>query len=449
MENKRDCLRVLSLCVLLFSSCSSKTIPQVSQSDIFQPATYTESLTSINLIDRNGLSETITAKERLKSFQKVNFLLPQPYQKVLRVFAKDARGNSHSIVTSYYQNGAARQYLEITQGRANGQYCEWHSNGTKKLLTRVISGSPDIDEKSQPSWAFEGTSYAWDEEGALLAQIPYLKGEQHGKASYFHKNGTLAKEVPYTKGQIDGVVRAWSEEGALEEETHYSCGDQNGPSAGFWKPNCPKWQEIFQDGLLQEGTYFSPDGVPLASVSAGCGKRVIFDEKGIHQYCAYLDGEQEGEVSTLEEGRGISSSYFVHNGQKHGVETQFWPPKPFVSQAEKEKRRPKLSIDWFEGTIQGLVKTWYENGLQESQREMSNNMKQGTLSAWYRDGSLMLIEEYEKDRLVRGEYLKKGESSPVSKIKNGTGTATLFDADGNFNKRVAYQNGVPADDVAR
>jgi antitoxin component YwqK of YwqJK toxin-antitoxin module len=435
--------------MFMATGCSSKTTPACSQNDLFHPVQYSEALSSINLIDRNGLSETITAAARLKSFQKTNFLAPQPYQKVLRIFAKDAHGLAHSIITSYHPNGAPRQYLEITQGRAHGQYCEWYPNGEKKLLATLISGAPDIDERSQLTWSFEGTSSAWDEEGTLVAQIPYLKGEMHGKACYFHKNGALAKEVPYTKGQIDGIVRAWNDTGDLLEETHYVSGDQDGASFGFWRPSCPKWQEEFQDGLLGTGKYFSRDGNVLSEVSAGQGKRVIFDEKGVRQYCAYQDGEQEGAVSVVEEDATISSCYFVHNGQKHGTETCYWPPKPFASAQEKEKLRPKIAIDWFEGKIQGLVKTWYENGIQESQREMSNNMKQGTLSAWYRDGSLMLIEEYEKDKLIRGEYLKKGESTPVSKIKNGNGIAALFDAEGNFNKRVSYQNGTPSDDVAR
>ena len=74
---------------------------------------------------------------------------------------------------------------------------------------------------------------------------------------------------------------------------------------------------------------------------------------------------------------------------------------------------------------------------------MSQNKKQGMLTAWYIDGSLMLVEEYDKERLVKGDYLKKGERLPYSRIINGTGTATFFDSSGNYINRVEYKDGSP------
>ena len=76
---------------------------------------------------------------------------------------------------------------------------------------------------------------------------------------------------------------------------------------------------------------------------------------------------------------------------------------------------------------------------------MSQNLK-SFLAAWYRDGSLMLIEEYDRDRLKRGDYLKKPNTTPISKVINGKGIATLFDADGKTLRKVSYQEGLPQDD---
>ena len=90
-----------------------------------------------------------------------------------------------------------------------------------------------------------------------------------------------------------------------------------------------------------------------------------------------------------------------------------------------------------------IVKTWYPNGSPESQREMANNAKNGVLTAWYRDGNLMMIEEYENDKLVRGDYFKKEERIPVSQVIGGKGTVTIFDADGHFVQKIAYVNGKP------
>ena len=93
--------------------------------------------------------------------------------------------------------------------------------------------------------------------------------------------------------------------------------------------------------------------------------------------------------------------------------------------------------------IQGIVKTWYDNGIQESSRQMSMNKKNGISTAWFRDGSLMLIEEFQDDALVRGEYHKKGVDHPTSKVVDGNGEATLYDAEGNFLKKIVYISGRP------
>ncbi len=97
-------------------------------------------LTSINIIDRNGMSETISTEDRMKRYEHVDFLTEQPYQKVLRIYSRDQHGDIRAFVTSYHPNGHPKQYLEIVNNRAHGSYREWHSNGTLKLETYVIGG---------------------------------------------------------------------------------------------------------------------------------------------------------------------------------------------------------------------------------------------------------------------------------------------------------------------
>ena len=105
--------------------------------------------------------------------------------------------------------------------------------------------------------------------------------------------------------------------------------------------------------------------------------------------------------------------------------------------------RLKLSINWVQGKILGAVKTWYPNGQLESQKNYSDNMKNGIATAWYNDGSIMFMEEYEKDKLVKGEYFRRGDSFPITEIKQGIGTASLFDSEGRFLRKISYHNGKP------
>ena len=446
IQNKLFILIFLQACFLV--GCAPKVAKCEKPKEGFQPLVLSLPLVNINIIDRNGLSETINSKERLKFYETTDFLTSQPYQKVLRVFGKDKDGAIRSIITSYHANGQVKQYLEVMNGRAQGQYVEWHPNGKKKLLGSIIAGIADVDVKAQLSWSFDGSCFAWNEEGIVLTQIPYVKGDLHGTARYFHANAALAKEVPYIKGAIDGEMKCYSPDSTLLESTHFSQGTLEGTSAGFWNADCPAWTEYFNDGFLQTGSYFDTKGILLSSVADGCGRRCIFDATGPHEFYEYIDGKPEGQVLVLENNKFLICSYFLKDGEKHGKETLYYSKRPFLKNTDSPPV-PKLSVDWYEGKIHGMVKSWYDSSVQESQREMSQNVKQGTLTAWYKNGNLMLIEEYEKDKLVRGEYLKKGESRPISRVEKGKGIATLFDCDGNFNRKVPYQDGRPVDDLAQ
>ena len=112
--------QLVYLCLLLVCAATACIRSKVDEKPV---------LISINIIDRNGLNETITYKDRLEKYVNVDFLCPQPYQKVLRVYKRDCIGDSQSFITTYYDNGQPKQYLEAINNRAFGLYQEWYENG--------------------------------------------------------------------------------------------------------------------------------------------------------------------------------------------------------------------------------------------------------------------------------------------------------------------------------
>lgn len=395
-------------------------------------------LASVHIVDRNGFSETISSKDRLNQFQNVNFLSSQPYQKVLRIFARDEQGNIRSVVTTYFENGNPKQFLEILNGRAFGTYCEWHENGKMSLNTKIIGGSPDVTAIAEKTWLFDGESDAWDEEGNQIAAIFYNQGVLEGISVYFHPNGTVWKKIPYIKNQIDGTVEIYKCNGDLLQQMTYCQGVRNGPSIRYWNCDQISSQEDFCRDKLENGQYFDKDGNLIAEVKNGTGFRALFTKEGIQEIQEYVNGAIEGKVKVFNQEGRLKRTYNVKNGIKHGEEVEYYDHS--ITQGTVQ---PKLSFYWYEGKIQGHVKTWYPNGSPESQKEMANNSKNGVLTAWYRDGSMMLIEEYDNDKLIRGDYFKKEGRIPVSQIMDGKGTVTIFDADGHFVQKINYVNGKP------
>ncbi len=397
-------------------------------------------LVTINLVDRNGMSETISQADRLKQYESVNFLDAQPYQKILRVFLRDPSGCIKAVITSYHANGQVKQYLEVSDNRASGIYREWYLDGTLKLETFVIGGIADLNAAAEKSWLFDGCSRAFDESGNLIATIEYCKGELTGQSRYYHKNGKIWKVVPFNKNMADGTFEIYLENGCLLQTSEFAQDIKHGKTIRYWHEKQLAADETYSEGLLIEAVYYDLSGQIVAEIHEGNGFRAVFGKENVCELQEYHRGLQEGSVQIFDYESNLTKIYHVKNEQKHGEEIEFYPN--FLNQ---NKHQEKISISWNEGNIHGFVKTWYENGVLESQREMTNNTKNGLLSAWYQDGSVMLIESYDHDKLTKGKYFKKKEKMPVSEVTNGNGLATLHDSMGNLLKKIHYHNGKPQD----
>ncbi len=417
----------LFICLLTFSGCSPRTTFEECEEDLH--------LASINIIDRNGFSETINSADRLKKYENVDFLKPLPYQKVMRVYERDSEGNISSVLTSYYPNGQPQQYLEVLNGRAFGSYKEWHSNGKLKIDSTVIGGAADLHPGVEKTWLFDGLNRAWDEDGHLLADIYYEKGDLEGTSIYYHTNGSIWKNIPYCKNRVNGTVEIFLDDGQLLQTAVYIDGYKEGPAIRYWDPSKIASQEQYQKDRLISAQYFDNKGLQIAEIVNGNGFRAIFGKDSVAELQEYRQGLLDGQIKVFSANGRLKRTYSLKNGVKHGEE--------LIYDDLSTSPQPKLSISWYQDLIQGPVKTWYPNGTQESQRDMVQNKKNGVSMSWYQDGHLMLIEEYDHDKLVRGEYFTKGDKIPVSRVIQGKGTATLFDSNGQFSHKINYANGKP------
>lgn len=400
---------------------------------------YRNQISTIQLVDRNGFKETISSPERLKCYQNTDFFTPQPYEKVMRVYARNMQGKTPSKLTTYHSNGEVWQYLEVVNGRAYGTYREWHDNGQLRLELTVIEGVGDLSEEAQLSWVFDGYSYAMDERGHKLAEIYYERGKLQGPALYFYPNGKIKKTIPYEGNMIDGDILYYNPEGVLIGKTPYVRGERHGLAIFKGDEEQPPYSEEYQNNLLFEATYHDFSGKIIANINKGDGKCPLFEQGKLLNVMEYKWGRPEGEMQKFDERGRLESLCHMKDGVKYGEEWIYYPS------CEGEKLQAKLYLQWNNGVIQGISRSWYPNGVLESEREMYNNCKHGISSAWYPDGSLMLIEEYENDQLYSGTYMKKGSLSPVSLVTKGEGVATIYDTEGVFSKRISYKKGRPVD----
>lgn len=393
----------------------------------------------MQLIDRHGFNETISSPDRLKTYENTDFLQSQAYSKVTRLFNRGKNAKAKSVITSYHENGGIYQYLEVENGRAHGFYKEWYPSGNLKIVAHILEGLGDVSEICMNSWIFDKECLAFDENGQLMAKILYDKGDLSGLSTYYYPNGTIKKTTPYIKNILHGEEIYYDEKGEKIGFFQYKNGIKNGKCVYSGSSSCPKFTEEYAQGKLVWGKYFDKKENLISAVQNGNGIQTIYIDGVISQQFEFKDGIQSGKVYIYDKSGLLESEYFIKNDLKHGEEWIYYLGK------DNKERKPKLCISWYEGKIQGRIKSWYNTGQLESERDMHNNQKNGMATAWYKDGSLMLIEEYEKDLLMKGTYMKPKEKTPVSSIERGDGVATLYDSDGYFIKRVEYSKGVPVE----
>jgi antitoxin component YwqK of YwqJK toxin-antitoxin module len=244
--------------------------------------------------------------------------------------------------------------------------------------------------------------------------------------------------MSYCKGEIEGISEIYKDDGELLQTIEYMHGSKHGESKRYWSDNQIAAIEIYDKDRLISGKYFDRNDEQVSQIVDGKGTRAVFGKESVCELQQFMDGRQEGSIEKFSPDGKLVSRHKTKEGLKHGEEVFFYDQGKFAKEL-----RPKLSINWYKGNIQGLVKTWYPEGQQESQREMTSNNKNGMLTGWYKNGALMLIEEYDQDVLVKGEYYKNGSKLPISEVNDGEGLVTLFDADGNFIRKINYRNGKP------
>jgi len=380
----------------------------------------TTDLQTIVLQDRNGFSETVSAPERLQRLEKQNFDANQPYAKVIRVFERDPDGALRSVITTYHPNGQLYQRLEAKDGRAHGAYQEYFPNGQQRISAFVQGGTADLAEEAMTSWQFDRDSLVWRETGSLEAILPYQNGVMHGQERYFYPGGQLQHVRHYVEGKLHGRSIELNREGGLLAEENYVSGQPDGSWRRWWPSGAAQAEELWERGKLLSGAYWSSAGEGLFGVDEGYGMRPQFRDSLLWRTCQVSAGAISGELREFDANGRLVRCWSEMCGIKQGEETLFDPATG----------RPKLIMSWADDRLSGPVKTFYPSGATESHRNLSENKLHGQSIAWYPNGQIMLIEQYDQDKLMRGEYYSLGCQHPISAVIDGVGTVSLFGADG-------------------
>ena len=115
------------------------------------------------------------------------------------------------------------------------------SNGQKQHETPYVNGQ----RHGRATW--------WHESGQKWTETPYVNGQEHGIETYWYPNGQKSHEIPYVNGQVHGLYTEWFSDGSLRyvEKMHQ---DQL-----VWEINLYSKEQIPEDAEVELFFHETPE----------------------------------------------------------------------------------------------------------------------------------------------------------------------------------------------
>lgn len=383
-----------------------------------------DAITCLQITHRDGLEETISDSHELVKYNNVNFQEPQNFQKIVKHYKKHDRRVS-SIMT-YHKNGSLEALLETKNARANGRFLQYHDNGNLFIQSHVIEGKADLSNEAKKSFIFDGIVKVYDTKENCISQMHYKRGKLEGCILEYWSNGSIKTNATYHQGKIHGLVEHFNENGKTIGQENYQYGVKDGISS---KKN--NFHERYEMGLLMQANYFNKSKKPCFGIKDGNGLKPIYENNKLKEIVEFRDGKKNGLVKTYSQKGCLINKYSMIDGKKEGLEECYF---------DDCEKKIKLQIPWKADEIHGMVKTYYPNQKLESQTEMVQSKKHGLCIAYYENATLMMMEKYQKGKLIDGKYYRINEESCTSSIENGDGLASIFNKDGEFLRTLEYKN---------
>jgi antitoxin component YwqK of YwqJK toxin-antitoxin module len=145
-------------------------------------------------------------------------------------------GTQHGPSLSWYEEGKPKAEAHFDQGKLQGVFKLWHTNGQL-----AEEGNYIADQR-------HGTFSTWGEDGVKLLEQNFLNGKRNGEIKRWHRNGQLQFFEHYVDGEKDGPAVAYFENGQKEAEGMFRKGNFHGTWTGWYPDGKKRKVAEFVDG---------------------------------------------------------------------------------------------------------------------------------------------------------------------------------------------------------
>ena len=129
---------------------------------------------------------------------------------------------------------AAQREITINDYAGTGMSKEngvWYYNGEKKPFTGRITYTDRwkkaLDSEHYYQNGCKNKVISYQKDSVKQSELNYnCKGDYHGDAIYYHKNGEVNSITKYINGKREGVQKFFDEQGSLMKEVHFKADNQ-------------------------------------------------------------------------------------------------------------------------------------------------------------------------------------------------------------------------------
>ena len=253
-----------------------------------------------------------------------------------------------------------------------------------------------VSQKYVHKYGFDVTENEWEErsqEGQVITLLSsgvrvsrsYENGQLHGPTTYtFPHSPIVEKIMMYDAGVLLKETQCDISGTPLKEEIFEF--DDRTIVTTWDDKGVPLSIEEYDNDLLVEGKYYTPDHVLEATVEAGFGEKIKRDRTG-----ALLSRD------TIEEGFATQRISYHPNGQIHTISHYH----DYQLHGEQLKftasGKPLMKLNWNHGVLDGL-KTVYRNGSKIAEIPYHSGLKHGTEMHYDDFGHLTAEIEWKSDK---------------------------------------------------
>ena len=418
--------------------------------------------------------------ENGKPFQTTNHKKNDTTEYIIEYFTIDGQkliSNGNGIIETSYQSGKPKVRKSFKAGTPNGQYKEWNANGSIRITGLYSNGLKDGQ---------------WTERYFVADQdfqhYEYKNGKKNGKFIEYLSDGTKVIEGNYKEGQKEGPWEYYFENGKMDMNGHFKSNLQNGHWQ-YWYPNGQLyyegefelgekqgiWNFNYNDGQLWKKGEYTNDKKNGNWFSQYENGNKAFEG-------AYKDDFENGEwISWYENGQikdkgtyalGLMNDYWqgwYPNEVKRYAGTyekdlkvgawKYWTDRSILKDEESYKIFPKANLNSSREILQsykhGSFKSYDDSqGKLVSEGSYNKGKQNGLWKYYYPGGEIANRELNYKDGKLDGsskEFSRRGELKSEINYKSNkkNGNMKVFSNKGKLILHVVYKDGVKVKDVLK